>query len=193
MDMRKETRNMTNSGVVNIHGKDYVTVAKRLQMFLDANKEEGNISITTEILSHDPIVIRAVVKIKERVFHGISSVALDTAKFIEKSNPYEVAETSAVGRALGFAGFGSIDSIASADEVIKAESVKKGEEIQQARVDEDGYTREPVVQSDEIKVCSKHDSPIPMKKGTSKSTGKTYWYHRDEATKKICFGSGWMD
>ena len=39
---------------------------------------------------------------------------------MEKTSPYEIAETSAIGRALGFAGYGSVDSIASADEMIKA-------------------------------------------------------------------------
>ncbi len=41
-------------------------------------------------------------------------------KAIEKASPYEVAETSAIGRALGFAGFGIADGIASADEMVKA-------------------------------------------------------------------------
>ena len=39
-------------------------------------------------------------------------------KAIEKASPYEVAETSAVGRALGFAGYGIVGGIASADEMI---------------------------------------------------------------------------
>ncbi len=61
-----------------------------------------------------------MVTIKGKVFTGISSVNLDTMKQIEKQNPYEVAETSAVGRALGFAGYGIIEGIASADEMVKA-------------------------------------------------------------------------
>jgi hypothetical protein len=39
------------------------------------------------------------------------------ATSVEGQAPLEVAETSAVGRALGFAGFGSTDDIASADEM----------------------------------------------------------------------------
>ena len=81
--------------------------------------EETHVSITTEVLLHDPVVIKATVTIGERVFTGIS--AANPAKAIEKQSPYEVAETSAVGRALGFAGFGIVEGIASADEIIKAD------------------------------------------------------------------------
>ena len=47
------------------------------------------------------------------------------------------------------------------------------------------------------KVCSAHDYPIVMKQGQSKSkvdangNPKTYWYHRDNAAGKICFGEGY--
>ena len=170
---------MSNNGIVNIHGKDYMTVAKRLEL---AHKD-GLDSISTEVLQHSPVVVvKAIVTVKGKTFTGISSA--NPAKAIEKSNPYEVAETSAVGRALGMANYGLIESVASADEMIKATTEQKQE------VDEDGYVREPVAQTDDVKVCSQHDEPIPMNKGTSKSTGKEYWYHRDEV-EGICFGSGW--
>lgn len=97
-----------------------MTVARRVEL---ANEEKSLLGVETEVLSHDPVVIRAKVTIKGNVFTGISSVSLDSYKLIEKQNPYEVAETSAVGRALGFAGYGLIESIASADEMVKANAL----------------------------------------------------------------------
>jgi hypothetical protein len=108
-----------SDGIVNIHGRDYVTVAKRVELSHEGNALE---SVETEVLSHDPVVVRAKVIIKGKIFTGISSVSLTSQKTIEQQNPYEVAETSAVGRALGFAGFGLKDSVASADEMKKSTS-----------------------------------------------------------------------
>lgn len=108
---------MSNNGIVTIHGKDYMTVARRIELAHEASSLE---SIETDVLSHNPVVIRARVVIKGKPFTGISSVNTDSAKMIERQNPYEVAETSAVGRALGFAGYGLIESVASADEVVQA-------------------------------------------------------------------------
>jgi hypothetical protein len=103
---------------VNIHGKEYITVAERVQA-LHAEKSDRSVSITTEFLPDTSMIVcRATVKIGDRVFQGTS--AANPAKAIEKQSPYEVAETSAVGRALGFAGYGIVEGIASADEMIKA-------------------------------------------------------------------------
>lgn len=100
---------------VNIHGNEYVTVAERLQEAREHLK-----SINTEVLPHaTKVVIKATVVTDKGTFTGIS--AANPEKVIEKMSPFEVAETSAVGRALGFAGFGAIDSIATADEIKKAE------------------------------------------------------------------------
>lgn len=103
---------------IKIHGKEYVTVSERVQELHAQNLE--NVSIETEVLAHEPVVIRATVTIDQNVFTGIS--AANPSKAIEKQSPYEVAETSAVGRALGFAGFGLVDGIATADEIKKADN-----------------------------------------------------------------------
>ena len=108
---------------VRIQGKEYVTVAERVQAFLNSSQELVK-SIRTEVLQHTPrVVIKATITLGEDEFTGIS--AADPEKAMEKKSPYEVAETSAVGRALGFAGFGSTDSIASADEIINAGGEKR--------------------------------------------------------------------
>src|SRR5215212_1406908 len=103
---------------IQIHGKQYVTVDERVKAAHEACK---TLSISTEVLPMaDKIVIKATVVTEKGTFTGIS--AANEAKTIEKQSPYEVAETSAVGRALGFAGFGIINGIATADEIAKTPS-----------------------------------------------------------------------
>ena len=97
---------------VNIHGKQYKTVAERLEEIGDKLK-----GVDTEVLYTDPAVIKATIETDKGTFTGISGA--DPKKAIEKSNPWEVAETSAVGRALAFAGYAGHE-IASADEMKKA-------------------------------------------------------------------------
>src|SRR6185312_11942549 len=154
---------------VNIHGKEYITVAERLN-----EAREDIQSIITEVVPDGGlVVVRATVTTKKGVFTGIS--AANPSKAIEKQSPYEVAETSAVGRALGFAGYGAVDSIATADEMVKS-----------------GATQEEEEKPSEFRVCSVHTDenlePSVMKQGKSKSTGKEYWYHL--VNSKYCFGSG---
>lgn len=100
---------------IKIHGKNYITVAERVSALIETGQKY---SITTEVLCHNPVLVKATVTIDDEVFTGHSAANPD--KSIEKMTPYEVAETSAIGRALGFAGFGIVDGIASADEIVKA-------------------------------------------------------------------------
>ena len=99
---------------VNIHGKEYVTVAERLE-----KAKKDLLSVNTEVLLNDPVVIKATIVTSKGTFTGIS--AANASKQIEKESPYEVAETSAVGRALAFAGYETTLGIASAEEMMKIE------------------------------------------------------------------------
>ena len=97
---------------VNIHGKEYKTVAERLSEIGDKLK-----SVNTEVLYLEPTMVKATIVTDRGTFTGIS--AADPSKTIEAKTPVEVAETSAVGRALAFAGYAGSE-IASADEMQKA-------------------------------------------------------------------------
>ena len=151
---------MSNNGIVNIHGKEYMTVARRIELAHENQKLE---SIETEVLSHDPVVVKARVIVNGKVFTGISAVIISSAKMIERQNPYEVAETSAVGRALGFAGYGLIESVASADEVVRAVSQR----TETKNISDDATTED---QSVVCEVCGK---PATERKGTTRG-GKPY-------------------
>lgn len=107
-----------NTGIVNIGGKDYVTVARRVADFRESHP---GYTIETKILSAaDVVQIRA--RIRDE---GGRLLATGTAEEvrgqgnINKTSALENAETSAVGRALAFLGFGGTE-IASADEIANA-------------------------------------------------------------------------
>jgi|SRR3990167_177993 len=137
---------MTNKGIIQIHGKDYMTVARRVELA----HEDGLEEIITEVLTHEPVVIKALVRTKKGTFSGISSA--NPLKSIEKSNPYEVAETSAVGRALGFAGYGLIEGIASADEMIKSDNGKFSEDM----IDRDAFQEKLTTQCEHCGTTNKY-------------------------------------
>jgi hypothetical protein len=157
---------------ISIHGRDYITVATRVQLAHEDLKDK-DFSITTEIVSQEPVVvIKATVSTVRGSFTGIS--AANPAKLIEKQNPYEVAETSAVGRALGFAGYGSVESIASADEMYKSNIVGVTPQKEQA-VQEDfskvtSIKEPPIIEAstDNILSCEICGQPAEERKGTTK-------------------------
>lgn len=99
---------------INIHGNEYAMVHERV---FAAHDHQEKLSITTECVLHEPVLFKATVITQKGTFTGWS--AANPAKSIEKQSPYEVAETSAVGRALGFAGYGIVEGIATADEIAK--------------------------------------------------------------------------
>lgn len=156
---------MSNNGIVTIHGREYMTVARRLEL---AHESKALESVETEVLNHDPVVVKAKVSVRGKVYTGISSINLQSQRLIEKQNPYEVAETSAVGRALGFAGYGLIESVASADDMARAvstQSTTSQPSADQLTIQDDASSGKT-----ECAVCGE---PATEKKGRSK-TGKPY-------------------
>ena len=110
-----------NNGKVNIHGKEYSTVAFRIHQF---RSDHPDWQIHTEVveLDADHVVMRCDICDAAGV-HQATGHALETrnASKMHQTSYVEIAETSAVGRALGFLDYGSQEmQIASADEVIAA-------------------------------------------------------------------------
>lgn len=101
---------------INIKGKEYVPVVERVK---EAHNLDKDVSITTEIVGeYSPrITVKATVIFKGRTFTGHSQA--EYGKGLMGAVALEVAETSAIGRALGFANIGLLDGIASADEMRK--------------------------------------------------------------------------
>lgn len=105
---------------VKIHGKEYRTVAERVNLFHDENKDAVK-SIRTKILFNkaDKVVMKATIEIVgEGVYTGHAEETYGSST-INKTSALENCETSAIGRALASAGLGGSE-FASADEVANA-------------------------------------------------------------------------
>lgn len=101
-------------------GNNYVMVNKRVQAFRSICPTG---SITTEIVNMESgvITMRAIVTDDDGklIATGYAQEKED-ANYINKTSYVENCETSAIGRALGFAGIGIDSSICSAEELVNA-------------------------------------------------------------------------
>lgn len=106
---------------VKIHGKEYVTVAERVTEAHDAGGYAMLASGVYPLGDTGRIFYRVEIRVGDRRYIGCAEVKLNAKPGTpDGDSPLECAETSALGRALGFAGFGSVESIASADEIRRA-------------------------------------------------------------------------
>lgn len=103
-------------GTVDIKGKDYVQVNQRVIAFRKLFPE-GMIETEIVKLEDGVCVIKAMVYDGSHLMATGHAYEKEGSTFINKTSYIENAETSAVGRALGFLGIGIDESIASAEEV----------------------------------------------------------------------------
>jgi hypothetical protein len=106
------------AGTVKIHGKEYKTVALRIQEF---REKHPDFTIQTELVEANDtlVVMKATISMGPQVIATGYAEEVRTASKINRTSALENAETSAVGRALAFFGLGGSE-IASADEVANA-------------------------------------------------------------------------
>lgn len=112
---------------INIKGKEYVPVVERVK---EAHTLHKDLEINTEMVSgwgaeENRVAVKAIVKFEGKTFTGHSQAVYGTGMMGDVA--LEIAETSAIGRALGFANIGLIDGIASADEMRKVKKTKVGD------------------------------------------------------------------
>jgi hypothetical protein len=111
---------MQSIRTVNIKGKKYVDVAERVRL-AHAERESFEIVESKPLQIADMWVWQAVILVDGKQYVGTAEVKCDAPKnTADGTNPIACAETSAVGRALGMAGLGALESICSADEVVRA-------------------------------------------------------------------------
>lgn len=103
---------------INIKGKEYVPVAERVKEFHNQYPNGWIETAIHETSTEKKVVVVAKVWIDDKRFFCGASQA-EWGKGMMGAVALEVAETSAVGRALGFANIGLLDQIASADEIRK--------------------------------------------------------------------------
>ena len=115
-----ETQNeKKETGIVNIHGREYQTVALRVQTF---RSDHPDYSLTTEMVDRNDefVVFRATIAdVEKRVLATGHAEEYRRASQINKTSALENAETSAIGRALAALGYGGTE-FASANEVHNA-------------------------------------------------------------------------
>lgn len=111
---------------ISIKDKEYVPVVERVK---EAHRLDPKVSITCDVSTgENRVMAKATV-----VFNGVTYTGHSAAvwgKGMMGEVALEVAETSAIGRALGFANIGLLDGIASADEMRKsgAKDIPVGED-----------------------------------------------------------------
>lgn len=138
--------------MANFNLSDYVTVAERLTMAQD--------KIST-VVSEPPVMLTDVMGyIRATVALGDGRSATATASFrldllgksAQATNPIEDCETSAIGRALGFLGYGASKSIASREEVQEAQRRGGAAYSPPAPEPTNGHSTAPL--------CSVHNKPM---------------------------------
>jgi hypothetical protein len=142
-----------NTRVVNgintrvLHNKDYVEVSERTRILHELRKA-GEIK-EFEMVESEPreigarLVWRCSALIDGKRYIGNAEVKLDAPKNTpDGTNPFECAETSAFGRMLAFAGLGTIESIASYEEIVRGQPFVAVIEQAQTRVVESSKQRQ---------------------------------------------------
>ena len=118
--------NLDSIKTISIRGKQYVTVAERLrQLHLSVSNDMPGPSIDTKIVYAEGgvYIVKATVipDITQPECFFTGHAKEDESKGqVNGTSALENCETSAIGRALGNAGYGSAESIASANEVMNA-------------------------------------------------------------------------
>lgn len=134
----------SSKGEVSIHGKVYLTVARRID---DFRKAHPNYSITSTVLhaDHDYVQVRSEIANEEgRIVASGLAEEVRKASNINKTSALENAETSAVGRALAFFGMGGTE-IASADEVAGAIGQQKEDQASEYLLKHNELLRDPML------------------------------------------------
>lgn len=115
-----------------IKGKGYIEVNQRIKAFRQVYPT-GTISTEIVSLENGVVMMKATILDEEgKMLANGFAYEKESSSFINKTSFIENCETSAIGRALGFCGFGIDSSVASAEEVENA-IINQGNQVGQGR------------------------------------------------------------
>lgn len=152
-----KTIEQANAGIqfMDVKGKMYAPVNERIKAF---RRVYPTGSITTEVVSEDDKVIamKATAAVGDTVLATGHAFEIKNGSYINKTSYMENCETSAIGRALGIAGFGIDAAICSAEELTGAEIEQDRIRSEELRMEKIGIDRAIVLQEllDEANVSS---------------------------------------
>lgn len=129
---------MTKQGVVNIRGKEYKTVALRVQEFRELYKEFALVTDVIQLDQEQCVIKASVLNDKDRVIATGIAQEFRKASQINGTSYVENCETSAIGRALSALGLGG-QEFASANEVLNAIHQQNNpviEEVTEAQIED---------------------------------------------------------
>ncbi|AAV30185.1 hypothetical protein X813_gp24 [Lactobacillus phage LL-Ku] len=113
-----------------IKGKGYIEVNQRIKAFRQVYPT-GTISTDIISLENGVVMMKATVLDEDgKTLATGFAYEKESSSFINKTSFIENCETSAIGRALGFCGFGIDSSVASAEEVENA-IINQGKQVNQ--------------------------------------------------------------
>ena len=139
-----------SKGIVNLHGKAYKTVVLRVNEFREKCSIQDGWGISTRLLHDDAerVVVQAwVYDPGGRVVGSGLAEEYRNASKINRTSAMEVAETSAIGRALASIGLGG-EEYCSADELLNALEQQKSTETAPAATENDSGP-DPVMDTDD--------------------------------------------
>lgn len=141
---------------VPVKGKEYAEVPQRVKAFRSVFPHG---TIDTEIirLDNDFVAMKATVKNGDELLATGTAFEERKSSFVNKTSYIENCETSAVGRALGFCGFGIDNSIASAEEVENAinQQEQKASDMPKQRQPSPAPARQAKRQSEAVDALNK--------------------------------------
>jgi hypothetical protein len=148
-----------SSGIINIHGKSYRTVALRVNLFRESLPLTTGWGIHSEIVHQDAekVIMRAWVTDPEgRIIGTGYAEEVRKASKINATSALENCETSAIGRALAACGYGG-EEYASANEV-------QGAIASQEEMAQDGLQKalEAIEKGDWLACCLMDRGDDPM-------------------------------
>jgi hypothetical protein len=129
---------MTKQGVVNIRGKEYKTVALRVQEFRELYKDFALVTDIIQLDQEQCVIKASVLTDKDRVIATGIAQEFRKASQINGTSYVENCETSAIGRALSALGLGG-QEFASANEVLNAIHQQNNpviEEVTEAQIED---------------------------------------------------------